>query len=160
MSDGISSRSRDGGTALGLGGRDSWQSFLTISMRMTTLLNRRLVGAHHLSLLDLGLLAFLDESDTGSAQMGDLIESLPGLPNRPTRAIRRLEDHGLVQRFTDAEDRRRVMLTITEKGRKALETAMATYADAVRDQLLDPSTQPYIASMVRTCEQLNVPLKR
>lgn len=127
---------------------------------MTAMLDQRLNDAHQLSMLEVDVLAVLGESPTGQIQMGDLPKSLPSLPSRFTRHIRRLEDHGLLQRNVDPCDRRRVMLTITAKGREAVAQAMATYADSVRTHFIGPLSRPQVSEIAETCEQINDPLKR
>lgn len=156
----IASQTRCDGCTLDFAEHRSWQNYLATVLRMTATLDRRLASGHELSLLDVDLLTLLDESPTGRVQMGDLAKSLPGLPNRPTRQIRRLEDQGLVQRSVDPTDRRRVMLAITPKGRTAVGNAMITYADSVRDHFLGPLTRPQVSAIAEACAQINDPLKR
>lgn len=139
---------------------NSWQRYLATTLQMTAMLDQRLNDAHQLSMLEVDVLAVLGESPTGQIQMGDLPKSLPSLPSRFTRHIRRLEDHGLLQRNVDPCDRRRVMLTITAKGREAVAQAMATYADSVRTHFIGPLSRPQVAEIAETCEQINDPLKR
>lgn len=139
---------------------DSWQSYLATTLRMTAMLDQRLNDAHQLSLVEVDVLAVLGESPTGRIQMGDLPKSLPSLPSRFTRHIRRLEEHGLLQRSVDPWDRRRVLLTITAKGREAVEEAMATYADSVRAHFIGPLSRPQVSEIAETCEQIKSPLHR
>lgn len=139
---------------------DSWQSYLAATLQMTALLDQRLNDVHELSLLEVDVLALLGESPTGRIQMGDLPKSLPALPSRFTRHIRRLEDHGLLHRSVDPWDRRRVMLTITTKGLKAVEHAMITYADSVRAHFIGPLSRPQVSEIAESCGQINDPLKR
>ncbi|MFL0278321.1 MarR family winged helix-turn-helix transcriptional regulator [Mycobacterium sp. SMC-19] len=139
---------------------DSWQSYLATTLRMTAMLDQRLNDAHQLSLIEVDVLAVLGESPTGRIQMGDLPKSLPSLPSRFTRHIRRLEEHGLLQRSVDPWDRRRVLLSITAKGREAVEEAMATYADSVRAHFIGPLSRPQVSEIAETCEQIKSPLHR
>ncbi|WP_409436892.1 MarR family winged helix-turn-helix transcriptional regulator [Mycobacterium sp. SMC-14] len=139
---------------------NSWQSYLETTLRMTAMLDQRLNEAHQLSLIEVDVLAVLGESPTGRIQMGDLPKSLPSLPSRFTRHIRRLEEHGLLQRSVDPWDRRRVMLTITTKGREAVEQAMTTYADSVRVHFIGPLSRPQVSEIADACEQITSPLKR
>ena len=139
---------------------NSWQGYLATTLRMTAVLDQRLSDAHELSLLEVDVLAALGESPTGRIHLADLAKSLPSLPSRFTRHIRRLEDQGLVRRNVDPRDRRRVMLTITAKGREAVEQAMTTYADSVRAHFMGPLSRPQVSEIAETCEQINDPLKR
>lgn len=138
----------------------SWQNYLATTLHMAAMLDQRLNDAHQLSMPEVDVLAVIGESPTGQIQMGDLPKSLPSLPSRFTRHIRRLEDHGLVQRNVDPCDRRRVMLTITAKGREAVEQAMTTYADSVRTHFIGPLSRRQVSEIAETCEQINDPLKR
>lgn len=70
----------------------SWQTFLETALRLYGTLNRKLAEQHKLTLVDVRLLEILENSDSGSARMGDLAERLLSLPSRVTRQIRRLED--------------------------------------------------------------------
>jgi DNA-binding MarR family transcriptional regulator len=62
----------------------------------------------------LRLLAF---TRSGSMPMGRMGERLMVHPASVTNAIRRLEQRGLVERHTSAQDRRVVLATITDPGR-------------------------------------------
>lgn len=62
----------------------------------------------------LRLLAF---TRSGSMPMGKMGERLMVHPASVTNAIRRLEQRGLVERHTSAQDRRVVLATITDAGR-------------------------------------------
>ncbi|PQM50712.1 MarR family winged helix-turn-helix transcriptional regulator [Mycolicibacter virginiensis] len=127
---------------------------------MTAVLDQRLSDVHELSLIEVDMLAVLGESPTGRIQMGDLPKSLPSLPRRFTRHVRRLEERGLLQRSVDPWDRRRVVLTMTTKGRKVVEQAMHTYAESVRTHFIGPLSRPQVSEIAQTCEQINAPLKR
>ncbi len=89
--------------------RRSWQNFLDAALRLYGTLNRGLVDKHKLTLVDVRLLEILDNSETGSARMGDLAEQLMSLPSRVTRQIRRLETAGLVRREASPDDGRGVL---------------------------------------------------
>lgn len=57
----------------------------------------------------------------GPLSMSRLAEDLAlGLPNA-TGIVTRMEEHGLVRRSGDAADRRRVLVTLTDRGRQLIE---------------------------------------
>ncbi|OBK86524.1 hypothetical protein A5649_19910 [Mycolicibacter heraklionensis] len=138
----------------------SWQNYLATTLQMTAVLDQRLNDVHELSLIEVDMLAVLGESPTGRIQMGDLPKSLPSLPSRFTRHVRRLEDRGLLQRSVDPWDRRRIVLTITTKGRKVVAQAIRTYAESVRTHFIGPLSRPQVSEIAETCEQINAHLKR
>jgi len=149
-----------GSTDLDLAEQKSWQNYVEAALRMNAALNRKLTDAHRLSLADVQLLALLDSSPANSLQMGDLAEALPSPASRLTRQVRRLENHGLVLRAASADDRRRVLASITDAGRTLLKQAIITYENGVRAHFLGPLSRPQIAAMATTCQQISGALKR
>ena len=137
----------------------AWQNFLDSTLRLQASINRGLTDSHKLTLVDVRLLQFLDNSGTGSARMGDLADALMSLPSRVTRQIRRLEAQGLVSRTTSPEDGRGVVAGITEDGREAVRKAMVTYAQSVRLHFLNQLTRSQMAAMGDNCRRISSALK-
>ncbi len=137
----------------------AWQNFLDAALRLYGTLNRGLVDKHKLSLVDVRLLEILDNSETGSARMGDLAEQLMSLPSRVTRQIRRLENAGLVRREASPDDGRGVLASITDRGRAVVGEAMQTYALGVRENFLGPLSRPQMAAMGENCRRISAALK-
>jgi len=138
----------------------SWQNYLATVLRMTTMLNRQLIDAHQLSLVDVHLLEILDNAAGGTLQMGVLAEALSVPAPRLTRQIKRVEGRGLVLRTVSPDDRRCVLVAITDMGRTLLEQAMITYANQVRTHFLGQLTRPQTAAMATSCRQIGEALKR
>jgi len=137
----------------------AWQSFLDSSLRLYATVNRGLCDTHHLTLMDVRLLDLLDQSQGGTARMGDLAEALLSLPSRVTRQIRRLEEQGLVRRTASPEDGRGVLAGITKDGRVAVREAMRTYAESVRMHFLEHLSPAQLAAMGETCQRIGSALK-
>lgn len=137
----------------------SWQNFLEASLRLYGTLNRTLSERHKLSLVDVRLLEILSRSETGTARMGDLAEQLLSLPSRVTRQIRRLEGAGLVEREASPDDGRGVLAGITDSGRVAVEEALETYGEAVRENFLGPLTRPQMSALGENCRRISADLK-
>ena len=137
----------------------SWQNFLEAALRMSATLNRELMRAHRLTLVDVRLLDMLYRSPKGAARMGDLAEGLMSLPSRVTRQIRRLEDQGLVVRQASPDDGRGVLATITDDGRDAVARAMVTYSQGVRQHFLGQLSRPQVSAMGENCRRINTALK-
>jgi len=145
---------------LDLAEQNSWQNYLTATLRVYATLNRRLISAHQMSIADLRLLQALTESPAGRARMGDLAAALQLLPCRLTRRARRLEGQGLVQRCASLEDRRGVVVIITAAGRLMEARATTTYAQNVRAVFLDSLSRSQIGAMRDRCDRIGTPLKQ
>ncbi len=144
---------------LDLGEMRSWQNFLEAALRLSATLNRGLVAAHNLTLVDVRLLDMLDKSPTGAARMGDLAEGLLSLPSRVTRQIRRLENQGLVRREASPDDGRGVLATITDEGRLMISRAIVTYSQCVKTHFLGQLTRAQVAALGENCRRINAGLK-
>lgn len=137
----------------------SWQNFLDSALRLHATLNRALVDAHGLTLNDVRLLDMLDNSDSGSARMGDLAEGLMSLPSRVTRQIHRLEKLDLVNRVASPEDRRGVLATITTAGRAVLTDAMQTYGTGVRTHYIGRLSRSQVTAVGENCRRISTGLR-
>lgn len=126
---------------------------------MSATLNRGLIDAHDLTLVDVRLLDMLDKSATGAARMGDLAEGLMSLPSRVTRQIRRLESQGLVRREASPDDGRGVLAAITDEGRMAVKRAMVTYSQCVKAHFLSHLSRPQVAALGENCRRINSGMK-
>ncbi|MEV0413987.1 MarR family transcriptional regulator [Streptomyces sp. NPDC050448] len=100
---------------------------------------RTLVGdrlaARGLRLWDMAVLAAL--ADHGPQPQRDLAERLDVHPSDVVKVLDGLDRLGCVDRERDTADRRRVLASITEPGRRLLDELTAE-AGAVRDELLAP----------------------
>ncbi|MCE3551501.1 MarR family transcriptional regulator [Pseudonocardia sp. RS11V-5] len=92
----------------------------------TTAVNRAL-APHGLSFTRFGILLLLSMAEPGSYSMSRLAGSVLLHPGGVTNAISRLEREGLVHRVPAAtEDRRVVIVTITDEGRRRVDAARGT----------------------------------
>lgn len=137
----------------------AWENFLDAALRVYGTLNKVLTDRHKLTLVDVRLLEILSRSDSGSARMGDLAGQLLSLPSRVTRQIRRLETSGLVRREASPEDGRGVLAAITDRGRDVVSAALVTYADSVRDYVLEPLTRQQMTALGENCRRISDAMK-
>jgi DNA-binding MarR family transcriptional regulator len=73
------------------------------------------------------VLFFLGKQPRVSAAMGELREVL-GLPQaRTSRICAALEKHGLVQLYPSAEDRRSVVIELTDKGIRLIDKTLSAF---------------------------------
>ncbi|UVO11113.1 MarR family winged helix-turn-helix transcriptional regulator [Mycobacterium sp. SVM_VP21] len=136
-----------------------WQVFLESSTLLLSMVNRRLLAQHSLSLFDFLVLDALARSADGSARMGDLAHALVLAPSRLTELMRRLESQGWVRRSRSRADGRGVIATITREGRAMVRPAARTYAQSVRVFYLAPMSRPQMIALGDSCRRISVPLK-
>ena len=115
-----------------------WRSFLRTSAKLLNRLDAELMEAAGLELTDYGILVQLSEAPKDGLRMSDLAEySLVSRP-RLTVRVQRLADEGLVERHKCPTDARSTMVTLTEQGRKRLETAAPVHVAGVRRYFIEP----------------------
>ena len=99
-----------------------------------TMRQLRAVGAHRITLTQLSAMASIKAAD--ELTLGDLAARERVQPPSMTRVITTLHDQGLVNRKTDPNDGRQVLVSLTEKGREILvdeaRTREAWLADQIR----------------------------
>jgi DNA-binding MarR family transcriptional regulator len=106
-----------------------WRTYLTMSRRLQTELNRQLQGSG-LSLADYDVLVALSEQP--GCRVSALGEHLGWEQSRVSHQITRMRARGLVTRSDTAEDRRAAAVELTATGADALEAAAPGHAELVR----------------------------
>lgn len=92
-------------------------------------------------------IALIEIGEAGPLRLNDLAARMGTSAPTASRAVDSLDEHGLVARATDADDRRAVRIELTPTGRElvqerqarasvAFEPAVATLSAADREQLL------------------------
>lgn len=79
----------------------------------------------------------------GNATLGALAERLRVRHHSTVELVNRLTEAGLIRRSIDADDRRRVLLSLTSKATRILESLSATHLEELRR--LRPSLQAVLA---------------
>ena len=102
-----------------------------------------------LSLAKLGVLRHLVAAGD-SLPLGQLAERLSCVRSNVTQLVDRLEGDGLVRRVPDPGDRRSVLATITEEGRRSYEAGAHAQAEAEAGILagLSPEDQDRLAELL------------
>lgn len=96
-------------------------------------LNQRLAAAANLSLSEFAILARLGEAPERTLRMATLAEEVQQSRSRLTHAVQRLENRGLVLRFTCDLDRRGVYCELTEVGEGLLSQATGEHLRTLQD---------------------------
>ncbi|MFH5821994.1 MarR family winged helix-turn-helix transcriptional regulator [Georgenia sp. AZ-5] len=118
----------------------SWRQLLRGSAQLFEDLNHDLEQQSGLSMSEYEVLVRLSEAEGRTLRMSALAADLVHSRSRLTHTIRRMEQAGLVERRTCAEDRRGVNCTLTAAGYARLEQAAPGHVQSVRDRLVDRIT--------------------
>jgi DNA-binding MarR family transcriptional regulator len=108
------------------GSLEAWQSLLRLHLVLTDQLDHELIERHELPLAWYDVLVQLN-GHGGTSTMGELTDSLLISPAGCTRVVDRMVTAGLVDRGTDAKDRRVRHVSMTAKGRGRLRAAAVTH---------------------------------
>ena len=108
----------------------AWSALLVAHRRLTTEMDRELRDRTGMDLDEYDVLHQL-RSAGRPLKMGELAERV--LITRPTvtRLVGRLVDQGLVERTSDAQDRRTVRVSLSEAGRARLADAAVVHGDGI-----------------------------
>jgi DNA-binding MarR family transcriptional regulator len=109
----------------------------------------RAAGENRLSLRQLSALTMIESEQT---TLGDVAKRLMVTPAVVTGLIDRLERRGYVRRINSTDDRRRVLLALTDEGRAA--------ADSVSSQLREEMAAALGSFSMSELEQLDISLER
>lgn len=116
-----------------------WRAFFDMRRHLERAITVQL-AEHGLSHPDYTVLVVLSESPDGMRSRA-LGERISWDASRLSHQLRRMESRGLIERGPTRRDRRGTVVTITSRGRRAIEEAAPGHAEAVRDafvDLLDP----------------------
>ncbi|HKN52019.1 MAG TPA: MarR family transcriptional regulator [Amycolatopsis sp.] len=127
----------------------AWRSYIVATLRLRQRLHRELSERHDVSLADYEVLVCLDIEPREPRRMSDLAELLGSTKSRLSHQIARLEDADLVSRTRDTDDKRGIVVELTDAGSALLSTAAPTHVEGVREHLIDllsPEEQATIAT--------------
>jgi DNA-binding MarR family transcriptional regulator len=126
------------------------EAFLALQRTASLLMQSlgRELKAHDLTPAQYNTLRILRGARADSLTCGEIGERLVSPGPDVTRLLDRLEQHGLVERLRDAEDRRVVRARITGKG-LALATELDEPVGRVLSELLGPLGQQKLKTLLR-----------
>jgi len=122
----------------------AWRELLARHADMTCALDRALQAGHSLGMSEYEVLERLAELPDHSAKIAVVAKSVHLSQSALSRVIGRLEADGLVQRDVCTNDRRAVIVTLTEAGLQQQLEAQPTHRQVLADRLHAP--------LVKSCE--------
>jgi DNA-binding MarR family transcriptional regulator len=115
----------------------AWRSYVDLSARLSSHLNRQLQRDSALSEADYGVLVHLSESPEGRLRPFELVRALRWEKSRLSHHLTRMERRGLVEREGCGTDRRGAFIVLTGAGRAAIEAAAPLHVREVRRVFVD-----------------------
>jgi DNA-binding MarR family transcriptional regulator len=116
--------------------QEYWRSFLSVMQLLPDVFSHDL-KEHGLSLSDYEILVRLSEADSRSIRMSDLARLTLATRSRLTHQVDRLEEQGLVSRYTCTQDKRGLWAQLTDKGYALLVALAPIHVQSVRRNLVD-----------------------
>lgn len=116
--------------------QEYWRSFLSVMQLLPDVFSHDL-KEHGLSLSDYEILVRLSEADSRSIRMSELARLTLATRSRLTHQVDRLEEQGLVSRYTCTQDKRGLWAQLTDKGYALLVALAPIHVQSVRRNLVD-----------------------
>jgi DNA-binding MarR family transcriptional regulator len=110
----------------------AWLAYIRVQLRLTYEMNRQLLADSGMSLADYDVLTALSVADGGRMQITVLAAQIGWERSRVSHHVRRMSARGLVSCGLSVSDRRVTEVTLTSRGRQALQEAAPAHVDLVR----------------------------
>jgi len=110
----------------------AWLAYIRVQLRLAYEMNRQLVADSGMSLPGYDVLTALSVADGGRMQITVLAAQIGWERSRVSHHVRRMSARGLVSCGLSVADRRATEVTLTARGRQALEEAAPGHVDLVR----------------------------
>jgi DNA-binding MarR family transcriptional regulator len=110
----------------------AWLAYIRVQLRLAYEMNRQLLADSGMSLQDYDVLTALSVADEGRMPITVLAAQIGWERSRVSHHVRRMSDRDLVTCGLSATDRRVTEVTLTGRGRHALEQAAPGHVDLVR----------------------------
>jgi DNA-binding MarR family transcriptional regulator len=131
--------SRDGGAGpvpasgwLGGDQQRAWLAYVRVQLRLAYEMNRQLLADSGMSLPDYDVLTALGVAEGERMQITVLAAQIGWERSRVSHHVRRMSARGLVACGLSSDDRRVTVVTLTDRGRQALEEAAPGHVELVR----------------------------
>jgi DNA-binding MarR family transcriptional regulator len=115
----------------------AWRGMLRVHASVFRALDRALLAGHGFGVDAYGVLITLVSAPSGTLPIGELGERRNLSPSGVSRSVDRLARIDLVERSTNPDDRRSLLVGLTPQGLARLRDAQVTHHALIRELLLD-----------------------
>jgi DNA-binding MarR family transcriptional regulator len=132
----------------------AWRLFFESAMALLDVLDAELEQAAGITQRWYDVLVHLEESPQG-IPMNELAERILYSKSGFTRVVDRMEEAGLVRRSRLENDRRTILIVLTDKGTETLERARRHHRDGVQRHFSQHLTDADIKALTRALEKVS-----
>ena len=131
-----------------------WRLFFESALALGDVLDTELEKAVGIPQRWYDVLVHLEESP-GGIRMNELAERILYSKSGFTRVIDRMEEAGLVARVRPADDRRSILVVLTDKGTETMEGARGYHRDGIERHFSRHLTDADIKALTRALEKVS-----
>jgi DNA-binding MarR family transcriptional regulator len=132
----------------------SWRLFFESALALLDVLDTELENAVGIPMRWYDVLVHLEESPEG-IRMNELAERILYSKSGFTRVVDRMEDAGLVRRVRPDDDRRSILVVLTDNGAEMLERARRYHRDGIEQHFSQHLTDADIKGLTRALEKIS-----
>jgi len=132
----------------------AWRLYFESALALIDVLDAALEGDAGIPLRWYDALVHLEETPDG-LRMNELAERILYSKSGFTRVVDRLEDAGLVQRVRPENDRRSILVVLTDQGRTTMEQARRHHRHAIEQHFSQHLSDSDIKALTRALEKLS-----
>ena len=135
-------------------GLATWRLFFESALALLDVLDAELEHDAGLSVRWYDVLVHLEESPSG-VRMRDLADRILTSKSGLTRVVDRMEEAGLVRRVRPEDDRRTILVVLTEHGRETMERARVHHRHGIEQHFARHLDAKDLAAMTRALEKVS-----
>lgn len=132
----------------------AWRLFFESALALRDLLDSELERDAGLSLRWYDVLVHLEETPEG-LRMSELAERVLYSKSGLTNIVDRMEEAGLVRRVYPREDRRSILVALTDQGRGTMERARRQHRHGIEEHFSRHLAETDIRSLIRAFEKVS-----
>ena len=132
----------------------AWRLFFESALALLDVLDAELEQAAGIPQRWYDVLVHLEESPQG-IPMNELAEQILYSKSGFTRVVDRMEQAGLVDRARPENDRRTILIVLTEKGRETMERARRHHRDGIQRHFAQHLTETDVKALTRALEKIS-----
>ena len=132
----------------------AWRLYFESALALTDVLDAELERDAGIPLRWYDTLVHLEETPDG-LRMNELAERILYSKSGFTRVVDRLEEAGLVRRIRPDNDRRSILVSLTDKGRDTMERARGYHRDGIERHFSQHLSEQEIKTLTRALEKVS-----